>query len=308
MHPNPSMDVIFGSGRSPYYIHSPGYRADSGGIRVMHSLCHALNSVGEEACIDVPNDDQHPTNPRLHTPRLSPDIIRGHAAAGRRPIGVYPEVFRGNPCGHSVVARLILSHPGFVFGSTVSTFHPTDMIFYHHRILQIKDLPGEELNVPPSDPMVFCPEPGQPRAGRLLYVNHLLRRGQDVPDLPFLKDCRVISPRESVPYSDLPAVFRSAELLFTFEYSSAVLEALLCGCPVVYLPGPMLSEPPVAHEYGCAWGYTEDQVQFAKETVAWERERYFERCASFRWMLDRFISITQGRARLVDLAMAAAGS
>ena len=35
----------------PFYIFAPDYRDSSGGIRVLHYLCHILNEMGEEAYI-----------------------------------------------------------------------------------------------------------------------------------------------------------------------------------------------------------------------------------------------------------------
>ena len=86
------MRQLFSPPRRPYYIDAPAYRRTSAGIRVMHLLCHALNSIGEEAYV-YPTE----TNPTLNTPLVTPEISARHKAAGREPIVIYPEVVPGNP-------------------------------------------------------------------------------------------------------------------------------------------------------------------------------------------------------------------
>jgi hypothetical protein len=105
--------------RRPYYIDAPAYRRTSAGIRVMHLLCHALNSIGEEAYV-YPTE----TNPTLNTPLVTPEISARHKAAGREPIVVYPEVVPGNPRKAASVVRYVLNRAGLL-GVTASMRTPS---------------------------------------------------------------------------------------------------------------------------------------------------------------------------------------
>ena len=81
----------------PFVVWTPeqGYAPESGGIKVLHWLCHELNQAGQKAYITSGNP-----GPCLNTPRWSggtDDFI-----------AIYPEMVQDNPLGAKTVVRWIL--------------------------------------------------------------------------------------------------------------------------------------------------------------------------------------------------------
>lgn len=295
-----SPEWMFGSDGHPYYVCAPDYVDTSSGIRVLHYLCHSLNKIGQEAYVLT-----RATSPRLDTPSLTTAMAERHKALGREPIVVYPEITSGNPLGAKMVVRLLLNKPGFFLGDTSKTFGEGDLVYCYDKDFLPSGVPGEELLIPAIDTRRFNnrdnPDDGK-RALKLLYLRHAEARGLAIPDYDFLKGARVISPKSPVPYDQLAVLFRKAEYLFTFERTAAASEALLCGCPVVYLESELLSARPYEHlggKLGTAWGYAPEELAWAKQSVARFHDNYLDLCEDYAWQLQRFVTQTQRRAAAV---------
>ena len=120
---------LFRTSSRPYYVWAPDYRETSSGVRVLHLLCHALNSIGEEAYVTTAV-----TNPALRTPTLDRGVVERHEASDRKPIAVYPEVVSGNPLGAEAVVRFLLNRPGFLGGD--SQFDSAEFVVaYKHEFV-----------------------------------------------------------------------------------------------------------------------------------------------------------------------------
>jgi glycosyltransferase involved in cell wall biosynthesis len=155
------------------------------------------------------------------------------------------------------------------------------------------------LQVPLIDTQVYNSDGVGERHGKLVWLHRYLEKGgvpgevvADATEISFRGKVR--SPRE------LAALYRSAELFYTYEHSTGCFEALLCGCPVVYLPNPLMLDKPL-HSYlgddGVAWGDSPEAIAHAKATVHKARERYEAIHQEFLQELRDFIDTTQGRVR-----------
>mgnify|MGYP001330830934 CR=1 FL=1 len=89
----------------PYYIAAPDYRESSAGVRVMHRLCHMLNTQGLEAYV-VGAEVFHP---QLVTPCLDSKTSIRHRRENRIPIAIYPDIITGNPLNAPVCVRYMLN-------------------------------------------------------------------------------------------------------------------------------------------------------------------------------------------------------
>jgi GT2 family glycosyltransferase len=232
--------------------------------------------------------------------------LEAHTAAGKTPIVVYPETLRGNPFQAAVVARYILNFPGKLGGD--STFAPSEHCYAYSETLRraVPDAKGK-LFLPVSDPNEFSPPEHENRSGSCFYAGKYqhIHRGELFEITKNSTEIvsnlgGVINPTQPVQTRrELVDLFRKSEVMYCYENSSLALEALLCGCPVVFLPNPHFTESIGAHElgtFGQSWGTAPEDVQRARETVHLARRRYLEIFAEFEAELAAFVAQTQEAA------------
>jgi len=286
---------------APFYIYAPPYRETSGGVRALYHLCHWLNQAGEEAYV------VHPESPKgLNTRVLTQEIYQGHREAGREPVVIYPEIIRGNPLQARHVVRYLLNVPGQLSNTPLDKlgWAASDMIYTHGWDIVPEGWSATLLQVPLIDTLVYNAEGCGERHGKLVWLHRYLEKGgvpgevvADATEISFRGKIR--SPRE------LAELYRKAELFYTYEHTTGCFEALLCGCPVVYLPNPLMLEKPL-HSYlgddGVAWGDSPEAIAHAKATVHKVRERYEAIHQEFLQELQDFITATQGRVRASSYA------
>ena len=241
MTPPPS---LFVKPNRPYYIFAPHYQQGSGGVRAMHYLCHALNLLGEEAYVTDPN-----INPELRTPVLTPAIGQIHDAAGREPIVVYAEVVSGNPLQARNVVRYLLADPGL---HTKQPIHlqPRDLVYTFGPGLVPAGWSADPLRMPLVDTRVFNTDGvvDAERKGSAVFIHRHLDKGGalDSVTADSIEISYRVAPRSA---EELAEIFRTVECLYLYEYSTICFEALLCGCPVVFIMNDVSlgGDNPVAH-------------------------------------------------------------
>jgi GT2 family glycosyltransferase len=285
---------IFERLSSPYYIFAPDYLETSGGIRALHILCHALNSIGEEAYVTtdcVSND--------LRTPVLTDDIKNRHLEQNLAPIVVYPEIVRDNPLNADNVVRYLLNVPGLISGESPE-WQDSDLIFTHGWHISPKELDAHLLEIPLINSKIYNSHGvnDQERKGSLVFINRYIDRGGKLQ--PITSDSLEISRR--VPFRtpiELAKLYRSAQLMYAYEPSTACFEALVCGCPIIYLPNDLLL-PTRFEGYlgsdGSAWGADLSLIEAAKKNVHLAAEKYEEKKHIFWEQLENFVEITQDRS------------
>ncbi len=287
-----AMRQLFSAPRRPYYIDAPAYRRTSAGIRVLHLLCHALNSIGEEAYV-YPTE----THPALNTPLVTPELIERHKAAGREPIVVYPEVVPGNPRKAASVVRYVLNRAGLLGGDSVHA--ETELIFgFGLNALPEGADPQNILFLPPIDTAIFNnrdnPDDHQ-RSGALLYPGRHQAALSQYPKLAAEATLITYSWPES--HEALASLLRRSEVVYCFESTAIAAEAALCGCPAVILPSPFfngvaLSEAEIGRN-GIALNDSPEEVAFARSSVGKMWDAYQAAEARFWSQLDHFVATTQ---------------
>ena len=284
---------FFRSIHAPYYIYGLDYRHSSAGIRLLHQLCHALNEIGQEAYIYCSI-----VNPELRTPRLTEEVRQNHTQAGRKPIAVYPEVVIGNPFNLFTVVRYILNFPGHLGGDP--HYEDSEMLFSCSRYFFRKGMKIDVLMIPPIDIKVFnnIDNPYEnSRQGTCFYAHKYLSKGfqltSEANGAIDLGQSNLLTPQE------IAAILRKSELLYCYEPSNIATEAMLCGCPVVFVPTDYLKEYPMEFDFhdGSAFGISPESIANAKATVSHVFNRYLKVIDDAWEQLDYFVELTQTAAK-----------
>lgn len=295
------VDWLLPQRRHPYYIVTPRYVRTSAGIKVLHLLCHALNRAGERAylithpyCLP-----QYATHPELITPLLTKATVEHDFATGLAPIVVYPETVHGNPFKAPFVVRYVLNFPGLLGGD--SQYREDEFCIAYSENLA-RSIPSSRLTlfVPASDPRTFSPVPEQERRGTCFYAGkYKSHHGGALFDIT--RDSTEITRDfpDSPTQPQIADLFRRSELFYCYENTALAIEALLCGCPVVFLPNPYFDRVIAAEEHGwdgIAWGVDPDEIARAKRTVHLARDNFLRHFDVFHDALGEFVALTQSEA------------
>lgn len=231
--PDRTLAGFFSCLSSPYYIYAPDFRQNSAGIRALHYLCHALNEMGHEAYVFPATV----TNPYLRTPPLTAETLKHHFLTGRIPITVYPEVASGNPLAMPIVARWLLNQPGHLGGD--ASFPPDELLYHYDPwVIAGTGLYASQLKVPIIDIRIFNNDNNpydDHREGACYYAHKFIATGGTVSE-----EIRnnAISLGQDIPRTpeEIASILRRSEVLYCYEQTALMAEALLCGCPVLIVP------------------------------------------------------------------------
>lgn len=223
----------------PFYIFAPDYRDNSGGIRVLHYLCHILNEMGEEAYLV----NCRTASPRLRTPLLTLEKLKEHFLSGLSPVTVYPEVVSNNPLNTPSVVRWLLNIPGRLSGRAIQ-YENKDLIFYYEAWCLPPNVSGSPLFIHPVDHSFFhnAPPTGVDRVHECYYANKYHMHG-----LPILNEHKnLVSLGQEIKRTPLEIgdLLRRAKVLYCYEPSGIISEAQACGCPVLFVRSAYWELPP----------------------------------------------------------------
>jgi GT2 family glycosyltransferase/glycosyltransferase involved in cell wall biosynthesis len=279
---------FFCSPNAPYYIYGLDYQQSSAGIRVLHYLCHALNELGEEAYISADVTSQF-----LRTPKLTKKVISKHAQAGRVPIAVYPEIVAGNPFKAHLVARWLLNKVGHLGGEAY--YELNEMLFVYQKKYAPEGWVSHPLYVPAVDGRIFnnldnsCD--GE-RKGACFYAHKYLVFGGVLTHhvIGATSLCQDILRS----HEEIADILRHSEVLYCYEPSAIVTEALYCGCPVVIIPSDYIANN-YDYQYlkgpGVEVAFDENALARAKETLNEFNVRLHSVHAELT--LRKFVDLTQ---------------
>ena len=297
------MRLIYPETGDPYYIVAPSYIGTSAGVRALHLLCHSLNVSGRSAYLLPDPASLHlpfHTHPDLLTPCLTEDRVRRHLELRKLPIVVYSEVVSGNPYGAACVVRYVMNFPGLLGGD--KSYADDELCFgYSKSLAAAAGFPDNVLFLPAMDTRIFKPPPPtQRRSGACFYADKYRKvHGGRLYDIT--RGCVEITRDEpgSPTPEQIAALFQRSEVFFTYENTLLATEAVLCGCPAVFIPNPYLHEIISVNELGMegyAWGTDADEIARAKATVAPGAQNYLRTFDVYWADLQRFITLTQEHA------------
>ena len=306
------MREIFGSTRSPYYVYAPRWLDTSAGIRALHYLCHALNQNGEDAYIASSEPFSRTTSRvsgLLHTPLLTNEILASHKASGRLPITIYAETVLGNPLNAGLVVRLLLNYSGALGGQQI--FQKNEKVWaFSQAIASDYELRSGtkvagKIFIPPIDPREFNSSPDKDDF-QLVYAGKyrdFVGEPFNVGELPSIEIFRDGPRKQS--RKEVISLLARAKVLYSFENSSIVTEAILSGTPAVFVPNEFLGQIIGEDELGAAGVATDlskDSLASAAASVNLGREQYLKRVSEFGDSITKFRDATQAWSKQEELS------
>ncbi|MFA5171890.1 MAG: hypothetical protein WC426_10015 [Sulfuriferula sp.] len=294
------MRNFYSTDHAPYYIYGLDYVQQSAGIRALHYLCHALNESGLEAYITCEG-----TAPQLRTPVLTPAVMMQHHMAGRKPIMVYPEIVHGDPlAAGGVVVRWLLNTPGHIGGDT--TFPEHDLIFAYSSVFLPAGMSGHLLHIPTCDLSVFNNDNNPDDNDRDLvcfYAHKYLVNGGVLTE--HVNGAISLCKDQKLTHAEIAALLRRSKLLYVYEPTALVVEALLCGCPVAIVETDYWRNHVVNFscgvDSGVIMGDSPELVTQAKASLRDFRAKHEATVIKLAWaQLDYFVKVTQQAAKQVS--------
>lgn len=284
----------------PYYIIAPDYRDSSAGIRVLHRLCHALNTLGYDAYIV----GAHSFQPNLRTPPLDDETTARHRRTGRIAIAVYSDIVTGNPLNTPVCVRYMLNKEGVIDGNPINA-GPDDLFFYYSRAF-VPNAKGkfDYLRLQTHDLDLFKPDLECPKIGPLLYLNRIPLSAVDFTTLP--KNIEILSNRNPLSLAELAKKLQSATALYSYESSTTCTLAMLCGCPLVAMTlsdyehlGFSSQTLSIYGGRGYALTASEDELQSARDSLPDIRRGVLQVASVIEKEIGAFIDKTQHKADVI---------
>jgi len=285
----------------PYYIIAPRYTRTSAGVRVLYKLADLINRQGGTAFVFLwPSFNKDAAaSPMDVAPFLSKGIADYHYKNGITPIVVYPEIMQVSKFDPPVRVRYMLNYHGLLAEN--DSLDADDYILsYSDRIAAeiVISKPKGTLFIPVSDPVFYCPPFSAPiRSGGVFYAGKFKYRfgGKTFPVTDNLPEITRDRPDSQTP-EEIRSLFQNAEFFYCYEDSALAIEAILCGCPTVFLPNEHFKGPLGAKELaglGYAVGTSPEQLAHACSTVAAAREHYLELLEKLKPQVAAFIKDTQ---------------
>lgn len=244
----------------PIVIYTYDFDIGIGGIKVMHKLCHLLNTFGFEAYL-MPiylKDEFHVYYE--NTPIVTPEILNNISDC----IVIYPEGIQYNPLQSKNIVRWILGPPRL---EDAATWSKNDMIFWYMDYYYVDSI-GQ------FDNQLFVTE----THSDIFYNKNYTRSGSSYC-IRKCKDPKFIHPNDSmfIPYHaagdliGLAELFNRTEKFYCYDnYTFLSVQAAMCGCISIVVPDgtktkkEWLSGSKLT-KYGIAFG--EDDIIRAKETL-----------------------------------------
>jgi hypothetical protein len=300
------LEGVFGKLTSPYLIWSPRWVESSAGIRAIHLLCHALNTAGFKAYLvffDSPLKSSPSTNPELITPVISREQLADFNNSGVKPIAVYPEDVIGNPLSAPVVIRFLWNYSGALGGPQEFAKSESVWAFSENIALDYESKSGVKpkvLFVPPVNPRDYEPcELKKPF--QIVYAGKyrsFVGEPFKVGSLPTIEIFRSGPKKQN--RNEVKRLLAEANVLFSFENSSIVTEAILSGTPAGFIPNPFLGRIIAEHELGWAGSFIGDaheDIEKARSTLKAGKDSYLKSIEVFSSNLLVFAAESQEFAR-----------
>lgn len=304
--------------KKKFVIFTPPYDENSGGIVVLHKLCHVLNELGFESYVK-PYSYSYEVNKnnwkrflfnlckwsilsslkRFKVNKAFNTPIYNRSKVDESFIVVYPEVVFGNPMEAKNVVRWLLHQPGFhenhinygknelyyKFNSAIEDFYFPGSVTSRNE-LKVIHYPLEYYNLTNNS---------TERKG----TAYCLRKGKGKKIIHDLTDSILIDGKN---HAEVSEIFKKVKTFISYDTLTAYsIFAVLCGCESVVIPDEGVGVedwyPDEADRYGIAYGLEESNINASLKTANLVKERVIN---EERKVLDR-VAVFANEAQQVFL-------
>jgi hypothetical protein len=263
--------------KKTFIVFAPSYDENSGGIVVLHKLCHLINQLGYDAFL-FPESQQfvfdkksffsklwlffkfelksllsgYKLNPSFNTPLFA----KKNVSFDESYVVLYSELVLGNPLVAKNVVRWLLHQPGFHTGQVM--YNTGELIFKFNSAIKDFDYP-RSLTSKHELKVIHYPLNHYNTEG--VFENrkgtaYCLRKGRGKIIQHDLKDSILI---DDLSHAEVAAVFKKVKTFISYDTLTAYsLFAVLCGCESVVIPDQGVGEldwyPNEKDRYGIAYG------------------------------------------------------
>jgi hypothetical protein len=232
-------------------VYTHPFNFTSGGIVVLHKLCHLLRQKDQNARLWMVDDDwtTWATWPEYDTP------IANGKVDPRDCVVIYPEIVSGNILEAKHAVWWLLNKPGF-WGGTFEA-KPEDLIVTYSDHFSADYPNAEQLRVIECWFEYFSPDPTIVRKGGC----YAMRKGaimgkQPIPETDGLKP--IVDSSYDIAF--LRNTFRESEVFYSYDSATFLsLHAALCGCTSIVIPDEGMTKDQWLNKfplmkYGVAYG------------------------------------------------------
>ena len=300
-------DILVYKKPFPYYIVAPSYSQQSAGIKVLHYLCHHLNILGYPAFL-VPENNSFPSNPNLVTPIMDVRMFQIHRQHNLTPIVIYSDVINRNKLNATCFVNYLLHYPGFL--SQDKSFEFSDLIFtYSQRISNYvanANLKSKILFMPIVDTSIFYPPSNNNKRSGMIYYASKYKNNFKEKTFEITDNATEITGGlpDSPSIIEVANLLRNAEVFATYEDTSLITEAILCGCPVLliknkYFDGNLIASYELGQK-ACFTEYSDENLEIAKSQINQAQQDFYSSIEVFKSHLKVFIEDTQNYASKIN--------
>lgn len=263
-----------------FIIYSHRYDINSGGLIVLHFLCHLLNNLGYEAYlwpsyrpifnskrpikslgqfVKYYRKELHRSftvNKNWNTPVAKNRQVLDNA------IVVYSEIVDGNPLNVKNVVRWLLHTPGF--HNKKVKFSPNEMIFGFGEKFSTQEFQINKDNLLTIF-YIMTDIYKQTNFNDRVGSCHMIRKGKD-KEFVHEKDSLLV---DGMSHEELSEIFNQKKYFISYDpYTYYSIYASLCGCISIIIPDNGVKKeqwhPKVEDTYGLAYGL--DDIEYAEKT------------------------------------------
>lgn len=244
----------------PIVIYTYDFDMGIGGIKVMHKLCHILNTMGYESYLMPIHIHSTFTVYYDNTPIITQEILENLSDC----IVVYPEGIQYNPLESKYVVRWVLGPPRH---EDIATWSGDDLVFWYMDYYYV-DFVGQRNNT------LFVTENHSD-----IFYNRYMEREGSCYSIRKCKNPQLIHPQDSIfiPYHgagnllELAQLFNKTKIFYCYDnYTFLNVQAAMCGCISVVIPDGTKSKEEWLqgsrlNKYGVAYGLND--IERAVDTL-----------------------------------------
>lgn len=244
-------------------VNSPPYDPLSGGVRALYLLTHHLHTQGFKAMM---GSRLREWEPPFDVPMIPSERVH---LTYPRDVCVYPEISTGNIRKARHVVRFLLNRPGVAQTDVVAHYGPDDFFVHFDKSHVPAGRQSQDLYTPLVDRKYYH-RTGEAtvRSGFVVCTKRQPQKTVVIPS--WVRPVELVAPSRQKTHEELGDIYRSAKAFIAFERTTAIYEALSCGCPVVCMQSDVFNQATFQPRFegaGMSWNFTEAGIAEAARTV-----------------------------------------